>query len=134
MLKRLAIGSVVMVMTGCAGAGAPTGPAAISQAALPTGHYVVFFDPDASQLDAEGQAIVREAVAGIEDRRPSKIEIMVPAKAPGGDEMIQDRYATIQNIMLASGMDAAMDTRVVLASDGINLPGANDRAEIRLIP
>ncbi len=134
MLKNILIGCVGTIVAACAGSSdAPTGSAA-SQAALAPNHYVVFFAPKASRLDAEGQAVVHEAVAAIEQRRPSKIEIVVPTAVPAGPDVVEARYATIQNIISASGMDADMYSRVALASGGINLPGADDRAEIRLIP
>ncbi len=134
MFNKILIGCVMMIVAGCAGNDAPAGSAATSRAPSMPDHYIVFFEPTASQLDSEGQAIVREAVAGIEERMPSKVEIVVPAKGAGEFEMAQSRYAAIRNLMSTSGMDAAMDSRVALASGGTNLPGADDRAEIRLIP
>jgi hypothetical protein len=134
MLKNTLIGCVLMISAGCAGSSdAPIGSAANSVAPLPQAHYVVFFDPSGSKLDAEGRAIVREAAAAIGERRPSEIEIVVP-KAPGSADVAEARYVAIENIISSTGEGSPMRSRVVLASNGINLPGASDRAEIRLIP
>ena len=132
MSKKNVFALVLMIMEQCAStSGASTGFAASSKTPSPPDHYVVFFEPKVSQLDADGQAIVRKAAIAIEERRPTKIEIIVPAKLSGGRDVVEARYAAIIKIISDSDVDAS---RVILAADGIDLEGAGDRAEIRLIP
>ena len=133
MVRGIFIGMAMMVVAACATLRGPgPGPSA-PQAAVPD-HYVVFFEPQTAQLAAEAQAIVRQAADAAQKRKPSKIEIAVPPRVAGGPDVVEGRYTAIQNIISATGADPALYSKVQLSSDGLNLPGASDRAEIRLIP
>ena len=122
------------VVIGCALMMAQLAGASAQASAVVKERYLVFFAPRGTQLDPTGQEIVREAVAAMDERRPSKIEIVAPPKASGGADVVEARYTAIQNIISAFGVDAAICTRVKLTASATDLPGANDRAEIRLIP
>jgi hypothetical protein len=130
MLRKLLFGCVLMIVTGCSTLRGTPPP----QAALPPDRYVVFFAPRTAQLAGEAQDIVRQAATAVRQRKPSKIEIAVPPKVPGGPDVVESRYTAIQNIISASGTDSSLYSRAVLSSDGISVPGGSDRAEIRLIP
>ena len=128
MLRRALITFAVLVTAACGTLGRST-----QQAALPPDHYVVFFSPRTAQLADDAQMIVRQAALAVRQRKPSKIEIAVPPAVPGGPNVVEGRYTAIQNMISAAGGDAAVYARVVLSSDAQRLPGANDRAEIRLL-
>jgi hypothetical protein len=131
MFRKLLSGCVLIFAAGCSTFHGT--PPAAPQAALPD-HYVVFFAPRTAQLASEAQAIVRRAAEAVQERKPSKIEIAVPPKVPGGPDVVEGRYTAIQNIIASTGADPNLYSRVVLLPDGINLPGGSDRAEIWLIP
>ncbi len=133
MLRKLALGCVLIAVAGCGTIGG-TRTVQTPQAEPLPARYVVFFTPRTADLAVEAQVIVREAAKAAEERKPSKIEIAVPPKVPGGPDVVEDRYTAIQNIIAATGADPKLYSRVVLSADGVNLPGGNDRAEIRLIP
>jgi hypothetical protein len=129
MFRKAVICVVLLLVAGCTAMMAP----APKQAALPD-RYVVFFQPQTARLATEALAIVQRAADTAQKRKPSKIEIAVPPKIAGGPDVVEGRYTAIQNIFAASGANPALYSHVVLAPDGIDLPGGNDRAEIRLIP
>ena len=132
MSNKTLIRLLMMFAVQCASTtGASTADAADSKVLSLPNNYVVFFEPKLSELDPAAQAIVRKAAVAIGEQRPSRIEIVVPAKVPGGRDVIDARRAAILKIISDSDVDAS---RVILSTDGLNLPGAADRAEIRLIP
>ena len=129
MFRKAVISGVVILVAGCNTLKAP----APQPAVLPD-HFVVFFQPQTARLATEALAIVQQAAATAQKRRPSKIEIAVPPKIAGGPDVVEGRYTAIQNIFAATGADPALYSHVVLTANGMDLPGGNDRAEIRLIP
>lgn len=136
MLRKVVIGLVLLIAAGCGtfrGGPAPMAPAAV-QAPLPPDRYVVFFTPRTSDLAAEAQTIVRQAAAAAKIRKASRIDIAVPARVPGGPNIVESRYTAIQNIISATGADPGLYSRVELSSGALALPGGVDRCEIRLIP
>jgi len=137
-MPRLFMLSIVLVLA-CACStfrGTPqtaAAPQPVAAAPAPD-RYVVFFSPRTAELATEAQFVVRQAAAAAQKRRMSRIEIAVPPVAPSGSDLVEGRYTAIQNIIAASGVDPKLYTRAELSSDAMTLPGANDRAEIRLIP
>ena len=132
MFRKAVICVALILVAGCNTMKAPAPPPQ-PQVVLPD-RFVVFFQPQTARLAAEALAIVRQAADAAQKRKPSKIEIAVPPKIAGGPDVVEGRYTAIQNIFAAAGSDPALYSHVMLSSDGLNLPGGNDRAEIRLIP
>lgn len=132
MVRRFLAGAVVILLAGCGTLRPVTDTASLAPAPMPPDHYVVFFAPRTAQLAIDAQEIVREAAAAAKLRKASMIEIAVPPAVPGGASVVEERYTAIQNIISAAGT-SGLYKRVVLTSDAMTLPGAVDRAEIRLI-
>jgi hypothetical protein len=123
-MARMLIASVMLVaLAGCA---ALRGPPAQS-------FFVVFFVPGTTQLAPEAQQIVRQAAAGARTQKVSKIQVAVPPDTPGGVQLVEGRFTAIENILSASGVDAKLYARTPLMTAGPNVPGAVNRAEIRLV-
>ena len=130
-MPRPFILSIVLILA-CACStfrGAPQ-PAAVASA---PDRYVVFFSPRTAELGMDAQSVVRLAALAAQKRKASRIEIAVPPEAPRSSDLVEGRYTAIQNIISATGIDAKLYARAVLSADAMVLPGANDRAEIRLI-
>ena len=96
--------------------------------------FIVFFVPSTAQLTPEAQAIVRQAAMNAMGTRVSRIEVAVPTDAMGGASLREARFTAIQNILSAVGVDPRIQARAQLSAMAAMLPGAADRAEIRLLP
>jgi len=95
--------------------------------------FVLFFVPDTIELAPEAQQIVRQAAANAKDGGFSKIDIAVPGDAPGNADLVEGRFTAIQNILSASGIDPKLFEHARLSDTATNLPGAANRAEIKLL-
>ena len=95
--------------------------------------FIVFFVPGTVRLPPEGQDIVRQAADTAVAIRASRIQIAVPLDA-GANGLREARFTAIQNILSASGVSARVNAGAQLVAPAAMLPGASDRAEIRLIP
>lgn len=96
--------------------------------------FVVFFAPGTIRLPPEAQDIVRQAADTAVGIRASRIEVAIPIDPPGGTSLREGRFTAIQNIFSASGVPPRLYANSPLATPAAMLLGANDRAEIRLIP
>jgi hypothetical protein len=96
--------------------------------------YIVFFTPGMIQLTPEAQDILRDAASAAMSRRVARIEVAVPPDVPGGRQLREGRFTAIQNLLSASGVRPGLYARAELSTDAVALPGAADRAEIRLLP
>ena len=130
-MRKLLVCLALILTAGCSTMRA-TAPQP-AQAILPPDRYVVFFQPKTSELAGEAQEIVRQAAMAAHQRKVSKIEIAVPPAVPGGADVVEGRYTAIQNIISASSADPEVYSRTVLSQSAVELPGGNDRAEIRLV-
>jgi hypothetical protein len=96
--------------------------------------FVVFFIPGTIRLAPEAEQIVRQAAAIAAMSKTSKIEVAVPLDTPGGMTLREGRFTAIQNVLSASSIDPKLFARNALSDASARLPGAADRAEIRLMP
>ena len=94
--------------------------------------FAVFFVPGTTDLTTDAQEIVREAARSATEQRASKIDVAVPVDAPGVS-LTEGRFTAIQNVLSASGIDSGLLQRGSLSATAAMLPGAADRAEIRLV-
>jgi hypothetical protein len=125
---RLSI--VLMIFIMCAGCSTMDRAGAPPSSRL----FIVFFVPGTVRLEADAQRIVREAAGMALESNISKIEIAIPRDAPGGAHLVEGRLTSIQNILSAAHVDAKLLTQADVSQDAARLPGASDRAEIRLLP
>ena len=96
--------------------------------------FIVFFVPGTFGLTPAAQDIVRQAAGTAVDRKASKIEIAIPRDAPGSASLAEGRLTAIQNILSAAHVDSKLLAQAEVSDDAASLPGAADRAEIRLLP
>jgi hypothetical protein len=96
--------------------------------------FPLFFVPGTIRLTPEGEQIVRQAAGIAATSKTSKIEVAVPIDTPGGTALREGRFTAIQNVLSASSVSPTLFQRVPLSEDAAKLPGAADRAEIRLLP
>ncbi|HEX3487082.1 MAG TPA: hypothetical protein VHT51_18650 [Micropepsaceae bacterium] len=116
--------TILVVLTGCM---------SLRPAPMKT-PYVVFFVPGTTHLTPEAEQIVRQAAGMALESRVSKIEVAVPRDTPGGASLVEGRFTAIQNLMSAARVDLKLLARADLSQAGASLPGAADRAEVRLVP
>ena len=109
-------------------------PAASPPPPAPSKLFIVFFEPGTIRLQAAAQEIVRQAAGTALESKVSKIEIAVPRDAPGGLHLVEGRLTSIQNILSAAHVDPKLLAQADLSDAAASLPGAADRAEIRLLP
>lgn len=121
--------SIVLVMILGLLAGCMSMPAPPKQS-----FFVVFFVPGTVRLAPEAEQIVRQVASIASMSKTAKIEVSVPADAPGGAALREGRFTSIQNILSASRINPMLFSRAPLAGAAAGVPGANDRAEIRLVP
>jgi len=95
--------------------------------------FVVFFSPGRAELSPEGLQIVRQAAAEARQRKPSKIEIALPADAPGSVNLFEARITAIRNVLSEEGTTPDLVSTRSLPPAEIVIPGAEGRGEIRLI-
>jgi hypothetical protein len=95
--------------------------------------FGVFFVPGTTELSPDAQAIVRQAAQSAKDIHAARIDVALPPDAPGGADLTEGRFTAIQNILSASGIGAGVLQRASLSDAAAKLPGAADRAEIRLL-
>ena len=96
--------------------------------------FAVFFVPGTIRLTSEAEQIVRQAAATAATSKTSKIEVSVPADAPGGMTLREGRFTSIQNALAASQINPMLFTRAPLTDAAARLAGGADRAELRLVP
>jgi hypothetical protein len=96
--------------------------------------FLLFFVPGTVRLGPDAEQIVRQAAAIAATSKTSKIEVAVPLDTPGGMTLREGRFTAIQNILAAQNLDPKLFTRTALSDASARLPGAADRAEIRLVP
>jgi len=96
--------------------------------------FAVFFVPGTIRLTPEAEQIVRQAAATAATSKTSKIEVAVPQDTPGGMTLREGRFTAIQNVLSSASIDMNLFTRTALSDAATRLPGAADRAEIRLVP
>jgi hypothetical protein len=96
--------------------------------------FVLFFIPGTIRLAPEAEQIVRQAAGIASNTKTSKIEVAVPIDAPGGTTLREGRFTAIQNVLSASKVNPMLFARQSLSETAATLPGAADRAEIRLVP
>jgi hypothetical protein len=96
--------------------------------------FIVFFVPGTVRLDPDAQQIIRQAAGTALDRKVSKIEVAIPRDAPGGVSLVEGRFTSIQNILSAAHVDQKLLAQAHVSDAAASLPGAADRAEIRLLP
>ena len=124
MRQGLVLAAILALIAGCM-----TMPAPPKQ-----NFFVVFFVPGTVRLAPEAEQIVRQAASIATMSKTSKIEVAVPADTPGGMALREARFTAIQNILSASRVSPMQFSRAPLPDASARLPGANDRAEIRLLP
>ncbi len=95
--------------------------------------FLVFFRPASAQLTEPAAEIVRQAARNALSQHVARVEISVPADAPGRT-LTEGRFTAIQNVLSASGVAPELLQRLSLMATGMQLPGGADRAEIRLVP
>ena len=120
-------GIVVVTILGLL-AGCMSMPAPPKQSFFP-----LFFVPGTIRLTPEGEQIVRQAAGIAANSKTSKIEVAVPVDTPGGMVLREGRFTAIQNVLSASNVNPMLFERVPLSDAAAKLPGAADRAEIRLV-
>jgi hypothetical protein len=125
--RVLFVVTVLALLTGCS---------TLHQAATssPSKLFIVFFVPGTVRLTPDAQEIVRQAAGMALESKVSKIEIAVPRNAPGGAPLVEGRMTSIQNILSAAHVDQKLLAQADLSDAAASLPGAADRAEIRLLP
>ena len=96
--------------------------------------FVLFFIPGTIRLAPEAEQIVRQAAGIASSTKTSKIEVSVPIDAPGSTALREGRFTAIQNVLSASKINPMLFARQPLSEGATKLPGAADRAEIRLLP
>jgi hypothetical protein len=96
--------------------------------------FVLFFIPGTIRLAPEAEQIVRQAAGIASSTKTSKIEVAVPVDTPGGATLREGRFTAIQNVLSASKVNPMLFARQPLSEAAAKLPGAADRAEIRLLP
>ena len=96
--------------------------------------FVVFFAPGSVELSPEAREIVEQAAADTRGTKYAMIEIALPPDAPGGAAVRERRFTAIQNALSAAMGDPRLNARAALSAATANIPGAADRAEIRLTP
>ena len=117
------------LLTGCSALNRPTrGPSPAQNL------FIVFFVPGTVNLTPDAQQIVRQAAGTALDRKATKIEIAIPRDAPGGVSLAEGRFTSIQNILSAARVDQKVLSKADVSDDAASLPGAANRAEIRLQP
>jgi len=126
----LSVIAVVLLTAGCQTV-APGGMRPASPEATQD-FFLVFFRPASAQLTDAAEGIVRQAARNAQSLRAAGLEISVPADAPG-KVLTEERFTAIQNILSASGIDVRTLRRASLSAMATQLPGAADRAEIRLV-
>ena len=94
--------------------------------------FPVFFTANTAELSPDAQGIVRQAAANAKMLKASKIEVAVPPDA-AGRTLREGRFTAIQNVLSAAGVNPNLLARSMLSADAARLPGAADRAEIKLI-
>lgn len=129
MRRKIIAVTILAFLAGC------TTPQRMSMPAAPQrSTFILFFVPGTARLAPEAEEIVRQAAGSAVSSRVSKIEIAVPRDAPGGAALVEGRYTSIQNILSAARVDSKLLARGNLSDAAANLPGAADRAELRLLP
>jgi hypothetical protein len=96
--------------------------------------FVLFFVPGTARLAPEADQIVRQAAGIALQSKVSKIEIAIPRDTPGGVPLVEGRFTAIQNILSAAHVDQKLLAPAAPSDATASLPGAADRAEIRLLP
>ncbi len=96
--------------------------------------FVLFFVPGTARLAPEAEQIVKQAAGSVQQSKVARIEIAVPADTPGGVRLKEGRLTAIQNVLSAAHVDPKLYTGRDLENLTDRVPGATDRAEIRLVP
>jgi outer membrane protein OmpA-like peptidoglycan-associated protein len=127
MTAKWALVLAALVLTGCA-----TAPAEVPQL------YTVYFNFDSAALTEESLPIVRTAAANAKTVLPARIELAgytgLEADARTDDRLANQRFAAVENALMAEGIDRGILARTPLV-DPIPLPAtAVRRIEIRFIP
>jgi type IV pilus biogenesis protein CpaD/CtpE len=133
MRRFLSVIAVTMLAAGCMQMRAPPEASAPVSQERAQEFFLVFFRPASAQLTEAAGDIVREVARNVQIMRAARVEISVPADAPGRT-LTEERFTAIQNILSASGVAPGLLQRVSLSAMAMQLPGGEDRAEIRLIP
>jgi hypothetical protein len=94
--------------------------------------FPVFFAANTAELPMDAQGIVRQAAANAKALKASRIEVAVPPDS-GGRTLTEGRFTAIQNLLSAAGVNPNLLARSTLSADAAKLPGAADRAEIKLV-
>ncbi len=126
MRRFLSLVAVAMLAAGCQTM-APKAPAENQD------FFLVFFRPASAQLTEPATEIVRQAARNALSQHVARVEISVPADAPGRS-LTEGRFTAIQNVLSASGVAPELLQRLSLSAMGMQLPGGADRAEIKLVP
>ena len=94
--------------------------------------FVMFFVPGSKDISPEARWIVERAAESAKAQEASAIEIALSSEASGRAGLVDRRAAAIQNVLSAEGA-AVRFVRRPLAKTEISIPGAEDRAEIRIV-
>jgi outer membrane protein OmpA-like peptidoglycan-associated protein len=99
--------------------------------------YTVYFNFDSAALNDDTQPIIRQAAANAKRARPARIEIAgytgQEADARTDDRLAAQRFATVEQALVAEGIDRTLLARTALV-DPIPLPAtAVRRIEIRFV-
>jgi hypothetical protein len=93
--------------------------------------FVMFFVPGSKDISPEARWIVEQAAASAKAQEASAIEIAL-SSGISQVSLVQARTAAIEKVLSAEGTEIHFVRRPLSKSE-ISIPGAEDRAEIRIV-
>ena len=93
--------------------------------------FVMFFVPGSRDITPEARWIVEQAAASAKAQEASAIEIAL-SSGQSRVSLVQARTAAIEKVLSAEGSEIHFLRRPLSKSE-ISIPGAEDRAEIRIV-
>ncbi len=131
MWRRVIMSSLVVALLG-SGAVRDASHAAI-RGAPNRDFFVMFFVPDSTEISPEARWIVEQAAASARNQEASTIEIAMSPDASGHEGLFKARAAAIENVLSGKGAEAVHFVRRPLSDAENSIPGAESRAEIRIV-
>jgi len=95
--------------------------------------FVMFFVPGSTEISPEARWIVSRAAATAKNQEATTIEIALSADGSGGTHLFKARAAAIETLLSAEGANAIHFARRPLSKSEISIPGADSRAELRIV-
>ncbi|HYM17342.1 MAG TPA: hypothetical protein VEU06_02160 [Micropepsaceae bacterium] len=94
--------------------------------------FVMFFVPGSKDISPEARWIVEQAAASAKAQEASAIEIALSSGTSRRASLSDMRAAAIEKVLSAEGPEIHFVRRPLSKSE-ISIPGAEDRAEIRIV-